>query len=131
MQITTSKENARVPVTVVHVTGTVDSSNYEQLQARIDEIIQGGAHNLVLDLHGVDYMSSAGMRVLNHAYTALRDRTESDSQAVGRAISAGTYRSAHLKLAGLRPRVHEVLKMGGFDMFLDIHPDIHSALASF
>lgn len=132
MEIAISQEQARVPVTVLHLTGNLDAASYEQLQSRANELIQVGTRNILLDLSGVPYMSSAGLRALNTIYKQLRDDPGAESTAaLTRAVSAGTYRSSHLKLANPSRRVAETLKMSGMDMILDIHRSLQEALASF
>jgi hypothetical protein len=39
MEIKVSTENGRVPVTVLHVDGNIDSSTYEQFQSRAKQLI--------------------------------------------------------------------------------------------
>jgi hypothetical protein len=50
---------------------------------------------------------------------------------VREGLRKGTYHSAHLKLANPSKDVMSVLKMSGFDMFLEIHSDLEKAVASF
>jgi anti-anti-sigma factor len=62
---------------VVTVAGKVDAVTAGVLENTMRELVDGGRANIVLDLEGVGYMSSAGLRVL-FAYlqklTALRGR---------------------------------------------------------
>ena len=129
MEITVSQEQGRVPVTVVHVRGNIDSTSYEQFQTRVNGLIQHGSTDMLLDLHDVPYMSSAGLRVLNLIYNQLN--REQDPSTVSKGVSAGTYKAAHFKLLAPSARVKETLKMSGFDMFLDIHSNLKDALAAF
>lgn len=130
MDVTVTQEQGRVPVTVVHLRGNVDSSTSQDLLDQVMAQIQNGAQNVLLDLQHVAYMSSAGLRALNQIYNALRERAESP-EAVSKGVTAGTYKSPHLKLLAPSARVLETLKMSGFDMFLDIYPNAKSALAAF
>jgi len=59
------------------------------------------------------------------------DSAAESPEAMHKGISAGTFKSPHLKLANPNPRVLEVLKMAGFDMFLEIHKNVKDAVASF
>lgn len=131
MEITVSQPEAHVPVTVVHLSGNLDSASYEQLQTRANGLINAGTRNLLLDLSGVPYMSSAGLRALNSIYKQLREDSAESNQAVAKGLSAGTYKSRHLKLLNPTRRVLETLKMSGMDMVLDIHHSLKDALASF
>jgi anti-anti-sigma factor len=130
MEITVSQAEGHKPITVLHVQGNIDSTSYEQFESRAEEAINGGTHDLLIDLQRVPYMSSAGLRALNQIYNRLRTENE-DKDSVSKGVSAGTYKSPHLKLLAPSHRVMETLKMSGFDMFLEIHSDLESALDSF
>ena len=121
-----------VPVTVFQIIGDLDTNTYGQLEARAHEAYAAGAANIVLDLSQARYVSSAGIRAINQIYNLLRTTAPEESDAaVRQGINAGTYKSPHLKLAGLNPRVSEALKTAGVDMFLEFHPDLPDALDSF
>lgn len=132
MEIQVSNRPGRVPVTVFHIVGDVDTNTYQQLQARAEQAHSAGAGNIVLDLSQVGYVSSAGIRALNHIFQLLRTNAPGESdEAVRLGINAGTFKSPHLKLAHLNRRVSEALKIAGVDMFLEFHPDLDAAIASF
>jgi hypothetical protein len=121
-----------VPVTVFHIVGDVDASTYEQLQEQARQAHQAGAGNIVLDLAQVGYVSSAGIRAINTIYTLLRTQAPAESdEAVRIGISAGTFKSPHLKLACLNQRVTDALRTAGVDMFLEIYPTVEAAVASY
>ncbi len=130
MEITISQAEAAKPIAIMHVNGNIDSASYELFQTRAEELIDGGTHDLVIDLERVPYISSAGLRALNHIYNRLRDEKE-DPHTVSKGVASGAYKAPHLKLLAPNRRVAETLKMSGFDMFLEIYPDLKSALASF
>ena len=50
MEIKVSTENGRVPVTVLHVEGNLDSSSQSQFQKKTEELIKGGARHILVDL---------------------------------------------------------------------------------
>jgi anti-anti-sigma factor len=132
MDITISQEQGRFPVTVLHIKGNIDSSSSWQLEARAKAAIAAGAQNLVLDLSGVPYISSAGLRVVNILFNRLlTDSVRESNEAMMRGVAAGTFKSPHLKLLNPSRRVLEVLRLGGFDMFLEIHRNLKQAVASF
>jgi anti-anti-sigma factor len=132
MDIDVTQEQGRVPVTVFHVNGSVDAASYEQLQSRAEQAIQGGTTNLLLDLSRVPYMSSAGLRAINHIYNLFHKETAgAEGEAVSQGLRTGKFKSPHLKLLNPTPRVLEVLQMTGFDMFLEIHHNLKEAVASF
>lgn len=134
MDVKVSTENGRVPVTVVHVDGNIDSSTYEAFQAKADELIQSGSRYLLIDLTHAPYISSAGLRALHSIYNKLRslnpDAQLSDED-IRKGISAGTYKSPHLKLLNLSKEAATSFKMAGFDMYIETFNDMKSAIASF
>ncbi|GIL15890.1 MAG: hypothetical protein BroJett039_10630 [Chloroflexota bacterium] len=130
MEITITQVTSPKALAVLHVHGNVDSASYEQFQQAAADLIAQGARDMVLDLGQTPYMSSAGLRALNVIYNSLRDENATRSN-VSAGVVKGTYKSPHLKLAAPTKRVLETLKMSGFDMFLEIHHDVPSAVASF
>jgi anti-anti-sigma factor len=130
MEIAVSQEQGKVPVTVLKITGDLNASTYEQFQVEAKKAIDAGARNLLVDLNGVHYMSSAGMRALNQIFDWLSS-SPGENEAIKKAIATGKVKSPHLKLLSPAPHVLEALKTAGFDMFLEIHHDLKHAVASF
>lgn len=130
MEIAISQDQGRVPVTVFRLTGPVtDNADLEQ---RARAAAAAGMQNLLIDLTGVPYMATAGLRALHAIYTLLRaDTPEESDGALKSGIMAGTYYSPHLKLLKPSGHVLEALRTAGYDMFLQIHSDYDEALASF
>jgi anti-anti-sigma factor len=132
MEIAVSHEQGRVPVTVFHIQGEINVNSYEQLQAQAQAAVKAGARDVLLDLTGVTYISSAGLRALHHIFTLLRTDSpaESDS-ALSKGLRDGTWKSPHFKLLNPQPSVLEILKTTGYDMYLEIHHNLQEAVASF
>lgn len=132
MDMTVSTEKARVDVTLVHVHGNIDSSTYEAFEKRVQGLIDEGARYVLIDLSHVSFLSSAGLRALNSLFYSLRslvhDRSDDEMK---KGIREGSYHSAHFKLAGANRDVRQVLEISGFDMYLEILPDVKTALAAF
>jgi anti-sigma B factor antagonist len=57
---------------VLEVGGEVDLSTASSLRARIDELIQGGAKRLVVDLSAVGFMDSSGLSALVAGMKGMR-----------------------------------------------------------
>jgi anti-anti-sigma factor len=134
MDIKVWTENARVPVTVMHVEGNIDSQTYQEFQNKADELIDQGAQYLLIDLVHCPFVSSAGLRALHHIFNKLREKDTTNpvsSEEARRGISAGTYRSPHLKLLNLSRETKTALELSGFDMFIDSFNDKEEAVASF
>jgi len=79
----------------------------------VSALIDGGKHEILIDLAPVTYVDSATIGCLMDLYR--------QASAVGGAV----------KLAGVQNRVNTMLTMTGANNFLEVHADEASALASF
>ena len=134
MEIKVSKESARVPVTVMHVDGNIDSSTYEKFQSTAKQLIDEGARYILVDLSHAPFVSSAGLRALHSLFNELRARNPEANltdEQMRKGISAGTYKSPHLKLLNLSPETRTAFETSGFDMYIDTFTDMKKAIASF
>jgi anti-anti-sigma factor len=100
-------------VLLIEVTGRVDSTTADQLGKALNDAIDEGQNQLVLDLSKVEYMSSAGLRELVSALKRLQ-RGRGD-----------------LRLAALSERVEEVLELAGLDEIFKIFETQVEAVGSF
>jgi anti-sigma B factor antagonist len=97
---------------VVTVSGRVDSATAPDLQKALQDLLDAERKQLVLDLKDVDYMSSAGLRVL----VAMQKAAKKDGGA--------------LRLAQLSARVSEVLELAGLAPVFEIYPDVVEAVGA-
>jgi anti-anti-sigma factor len=100
-------------VTVFRPEGRIDTQAAADLDETLQAAVSGGNHNLVVDMAGVDYISSAGLRTL--AAVLVKSREE----------------GGDLKLSGLNERVTRVFKIVGFDVLMSIHETSQAAIADF
>jgi len=132
MDIQVTQEQGRVPVTVLHLKGDLSGETYEQLQTRAQQAIEGGAHYLLINMAGVAYMGSAGIRAINQIYNWLRSLPDGeDEAALAKGVRDGSYKSRRLKLVNLNQQAQKTLALTGIDMFLEFHTDLPKAIASF
>jgi anti-anti-sigma factor len=134
MEIKVSTEYGRVPVTIMHIDGNIDSSTYEIFRARADELIQSGARFILVDLSHTPFVSSAGLRALHSIFNTLRSLqpdSNLDDQQIKKGISDGTYKSPHLKILNLSKETKTAFQVSGFDMFIETYTDRQTAIASF
>lgn len=104
---------ARGAVTLVEITGSLDGLTAGDLLERCTAELARGRASLVAGFGGVEYTSSAGLRVL---LAVMKD---------ARA------RGGDLRLAAVRPEVMRVLDLAGFSGILKIYDDAEAAIASF
>jgi len=100
-------------VRLFEVAGRVDSVNANEFGAALDQAIKDGKRNLVLDLGGVEYMSSAGLREMVRVLKQVRRE------------------GGDVRLAALSERVQEVLELAGLDTIFEIYPTQVEAVGSF
>ena len=132
MDIVVSHQQGRVPVTVFHITGDINTDTYSQLQTQAQQAIQSGARYLVLDLEHASYVTSYGIRAISQIFTWLRDASRGQGDAaLNQGLRDGTFKSPYLKLLKPSQQVLKVLCVAGVDMFLEIHTDLDRAVASF
>lgn len=110
MEITYDRRDGAVVVTV---SGSIDTLTSGSLAESLAEQIETGAHRLVLDMSGVDYISSAGLRSLLAAVKLARRQ-------------GGDFR-----LAEVDQLVLKVLTLSGFTSILKLYDDVGQAVASF
>ncbi len=129
MDISSWQESGQIPVTILQLKG--DLTAEEQLVDKAQAVFQDGARDIILDLSGVPYISSAGLRAIHVIYMLLRSADPRDEESAVRGITRGTYKSPHLKLVNPSRNGLKALTTSGYDLFLDIHDSIPKAVASF
>ena len=102
MQISTHQEKAFL---IVRVSGRMDSSSMPELDRQCDALIQAGNHRIILNLAGVEYISSAGLRSLLRVTKQLKS-------------TGGTF-----VLCGLTATVKKILALAGFEGLIPIFAD--------
>jgi anti-sigma B factor antagonist len=91
--------------TVVIAKGRLDSNTSKLLETRLTELASVPAAALVVDLGQVDYVSSAGLRVLLIAV---------------KKVKGG---GGKLALCAIQPQVREVFDISGLSAVFSIHPE--------
>jgi anti-anti-sigma factor len=132
MDIKVSTENGRVPVTIMHVHGNIDSATYQAFQTQAEELVSNGAHHILIDLANAPFISSAGLRAIHNIFNQLRAiHKDADDDTLRKSMSAGSYKSPYLKVANLSAEAKEVFELGGFDTYIEVHDDISKAITSY
>lgn len=99
MTITKTLNGNEITLSIV---GRLDTITSVEFSSELEKIFSEGAFNLTLDLKGMDYISSAGLRVLLNAQKLV--------------ASKGTI----LELTGVNDTVKEVFVVTGFTYILTI-----------
>jgi anti-sigma B factor antagonist len=98
-------------VPIVSVSGRIDGTTSKDLETILNELIDQNKSDIVLDLEGVVYISSVGLRVLLATQKKVRPR------------------KGEVKLVSLQPFVREVFEMTGFTRLFSIYPNQGEALS--
>lgn len=99
-------------VLVVRLTGRLDSSAAPGAEQEFAGLLGGGTPHIAIDLSDLEYISSAGLRVLLIVAKKVQ-------QAKGK-----------IALCGLTPNVREIFSISGFDAIFSIQPDAAAAIAA-
>lgn len=100
-------------VDLVTVSGRIDSSNAADFEGGLKELMGNGRHNLVLNLSGVTYMSSAGLRTLVSTLKECKRK------------------NGDVRLSAPSERVAEVLSLAGLDSLFKVYEEDTAAVGSF
>ncbi len=100
-------------ILVLSPTGRIDGVTAKDYEEALLGWIAQGQTKILLDCKGVEYISSAGLRVL--LMTSKRA-----GEAAGKLV-----------LCAVRDHVHDVFKYSGFAEIISIHGDQKTALDSF
>ena len=100
-------------VTIVAPGGRVDTTTSGPIEEAIRRIVDNGARNLLIDLGGVEYISSAGLRVFLVLAKRMRDL------------------HGQLVLCGLTGPVRQVFQLAGFMPLFRVEPSREAALGAF
>ena len=98
---------------LITVTGRIDSSNASELEDAFSNFADDGRYQLVVDLSGIEYMSSAGLRAL---VAALRENKK---------------HGGDLRIANPSERMTEVLDLAGLNTVFSVYEDSTSAVGSY
>ena len=107
------KEERKGKVMVLVIEGRLDSSTSGDLEKKLLPMIEAGDKNLVLDFAAMDYISSAGLRVLLMA-----------AKMVGK-------QGGKVVLASLNANVKEVFDIAGFTSIFTITSSGEEAMQAF
>jgi anti-anti-sigma factor len=101
-------------VAVLTVKGRVDHNTAPDLEVALQKQMDEGEFNLVVDLDGVEYISSAGLRALLAAHKAAQRFSRGD-----------------LRLANVHDPVYKTFDLVGFTQIFTFYDDLVQAVGSF
>lgn len=99
---------------IVKIIGRVDTYSAPKLQEVLDNLMETGRFNLILDMGEVDFLSSKGLWVLT------------ETQKKCKKLNRG-----ELVLANVIDRIKESFKLVGMDGYFEIYDDLTPAVGHF
>ncbi len=108
MQISTRRENGQYDV--VEINGHVDATNAPHLEEEFDKIISSGGSKIVVNFKQVDYISSAGLRVLLATIKRLKSQ------------------KGDLRLCEMNQTVEKIFNLAGFNQLFNIYSSENECL---
>lgn len=109
MNISESKQGN---VTILQLQGKLDSTSSHELDKRLTGMIESGIRQITVNLAGLDYVSSAGLRVFLSATKRLK-------QSQGK-----------LALANPSAQVQQIFDIAGFASILPIFKTLNEAVGA-
>jgi anti-sigma B factor antagonist len=97
-------------ISIFRLNGRLDSNTSQGFEQKLFNAISDGTKKMVIDFKDIDYISSAGLRVILKATKAL-------SREEGKIM-----------LCDMQDYVKEVFEIAGFDAILPIVPTLNEAL---
>jgi hypothetical protein len=132
MEITVSREQGQVPVTIPSVRGEFDLLHADELETCAKDLIAASARYLLVNLDQAPHLNRIGVLALDRVlFLLLAKQSREDRDAMYAGICAGTFQFPYLKLVNLTPRALQALHTAGADMYLEVHRDLKAAIASF
>ena len=118
LKILVEQKQARIPVTVFHIAGWLDAQSEPQFLEAARLAYDDGARFLLVDMHDLDTLTSAGMRAIQKVYQIYTPREDH-------------FKVAHLKLCNAPPQIYNVLGITGFLQNIPMYESMEAALESF
>ncbi len=107
------KGNGEDGVAVLKVSGYLDTTTASELENALYDLLKQDAFKIVVDLSGVDYISSAGWGIFIGEIKEIR------------------HRGGDLKLSGMVGDVYEVFQLLEFHSILQAYDTAEEAVSSF
>jgi len=128
LTISTSQIQGGTPVTILHLSGHLHGSTDDQLHARARQAREDGASHLLIDLSGVEVLTSAGLRAIHSTFNLF---TPPGDREVMRRHGEEPYKSPYLKLVCPNPQIYYILNIAGFLQNILVYNNMEEAVDSF
>jgi anti-sigma B factor antagonist len=99
---------------LVKATGRIDSKTAPQLANAFESITEDNRFKIVFDMSGVEFVSSAGLRVMISVQKTCK-----------------RWNRGEVVLAGVSPKIHDVMDLAGFVPLFKFYEEAIEAVGSF
>jgi anti-sigma B factor antagonist len=113
INVSFSRPETNPDVSVLSVQGYVDTTTSAELEESLKRLLKKGRYNIVVDLAGVNYISSAGWGIFISEIKSIREN------------------GGDLKLASMIGDVYEVFELLEFQTILQSFDSVEEAIKSF
>ena len=113
INISFSKPDDNPDIAIIKVKGFIDTTTSAELEDSLKRVLRKGRFKVIIDLGGVNYISSAGWGIFISEIKQIREN-EGD-----------------LKLAAMVPDVYEVFELLEFQTILESYDSVLEAVRSF
>jgi anti-sigma B factor antagonist len=113
INVSFSRPESNPDVSVLSVQGYVDTTTSSELEESLKRLLKKGRFNIVIDLGGVNYISSAGWGIFISEIKSIREN------------------GGDLKLASMIGDVYEVFELLEFQTILQSFDTVDEAVGSF
>ncbi len=113
IKISVSESGRDADVSVVRIDGVIDTLTATNLEEVLERLLKRGRYKIILDLAGVDYISSAGWGIFISRIKEIRDK------------------SGDIKLANMVANVYEIYELLEFDNILSSYDSVNMAKGDF
>jgi len=113
MEITVNKVGDMGEITVIGVSGVVDSETVDRFGEAINKVFDEGCYNVILDIEGLTYINTAGLSIIADSF------------------KRATQNKGALKILRAGEPIRELLDVVRFTKIIDIFEDEGVAIESF
>lgn len=106
-------QDEQAGIVIIRYEGRLDATSSPQLETAMNSLVDKKQNHIVIDFNKVDYLSSAGMRLL----LSMTKRLKSES--------------GKLVLFAVHDDVMEIIRMAGFEQILNICDSEQDAMGAF
>jgi anti-sigma B factor antagonist len=103
-------EELQNDINIYRLNGRLDSNTSQGFEKKLFQAISDGSKNMVVDFKDIDYISSAGLRVIIKVFKALQRE------------------DGRIMLCSMQDYIRELFEITGIDVFVPIVASIEDAL---